>query len=313
MTAGRGLTGVLPVLSTPFADDDSVDTDSLAAEVRWLHSLGVDGLTVGMVSEVLRLTHDERRTVATTVCRLATSVTPVLPVVVSVGAESTATAVSLARHAQSVGAAAVMAIPPLSVALDADGLRGYFAAILRDVSLPVVVQDASGYVGASIAAATYVDLLDEFGADRVFAKPEAQPLGPRLSVLHEATGGQLRVFEGMGGSALVDAFGRGVVGTMPGPDVAWAVVALWRALVADRVADADDIHARLAALLSLQTSLDSYVAVEKHLLVVQGVIASTRRREPLGYTLDAPTADLAVRLMGRLRATVDGVGEQAPA
>ena len=208
------------------------------------------------------------------------------------------------------GATALMAIPPLGVALDDAGLCDYYTQVLDAVTIPVVVQDASGYVGAPIPVGVYVTLLDAYGPERVLAKPEAQPLGPRLSALQAATDGHLRVFEGSGGLALVDAFARGVVGTMPGPEVPWALVALWRALDEGRLADADAIHARLAALLALQTSLDSYVAVEKHLLHAQGVLPSTRQRGPVGYHLDAQTADLALRLLDRLRETVDQVEKE---
>ncbi len=306
------LAGVFPVLSTPFTDDDAIDVAALAAEIDWLQGAGVDGLTVAMVSEVLRLTDDERRALTTEVCRLASQTTPALPVVVSVGTPSTGTTVALAQHAEASGAAAVMAIPPLGVALDNAELCGYFMQILDAVSLPLIVQDASGYVGTAIPAGVYVRLHDAYGLERVLAKPEAQPLGPRLSALHAATGGHLRVFEGSGGLALVDAFARGVVGTMPGPEVPWALVALWRALCDGRVADADAIHARLAALLALQTSLDSYVAVEKHLLHAQGVLPSTRQRGPVGYHLDAPSAELALRLLERLRDVVDQVEKEPP-
>jgi dihydrodipicolinate synthase/N-acetylneuraminate lyase len=304
------LAGVFPVLSTPFSDDDAIDLSALATEADWLRRCGVDGLTVAMVSEVLRLTDDERRTLTTHVCRLAAATAPALPVVVSVGTSSTVTTVTLARHAETSGATAVMAIPPLGVALDDAALCDYYSQLLDAVTIPVIVQDASGYVGAAIPVGVYVTLLDGHGPDRVLAKPEAQPLGPRLSALQTATGGQLRVFEGSGGLALVDAFARGVVGTMPGPEVPWALVALWRALSEGRLVDADEIHARLAALLALQTSLDSYVTVEKHLLHAQGVLPSTRQRGPLGYHLDAQTAGLALRLLDRLRDAVELIAKE---
>lgn len=37
------------------------------------------------------------------------------------------------------------------------------------------------------------------------------------------------IFEGSGGLALVDAYYRGIAGTMPGTDVPWAIVAFWQA------------------------------------------------------------------------------------
>ena len=40
-----------------------------------------------------------------------------------------------------------MAIPPLGTACEDEELFGYYAAIIESVELPVVVQDASGYLG----------------------------------------------------------------------------------------------------------------------------------------------------------------------
>ena len=65
------LCGVLPVLQTPFTGSDEIDYEVLEAEVNWLLSMGADGLVVGMVSEVLRLSdfeRDEWRLMTTVLC-----------------------------------------------------------------------------------------------------------------------------------------------------------------------------------------------------------------------------------------------------
>src|SRR5260370_39030058 len=120
-------------------------------------------------------------------------------------------------------------------------------------------------------------------------KPEAQPIGPRLSELLAATGGRGRVFEGTGGAALMETFPRGLVGTMPGADLCWAVRALWDALAADDLDLAYAISLPLGALIGLQPSLDAFVAVEKYLLHRQGVLPNTVRRGPVEYELDDMT------------------------
>src|SRR5690606_24547476 len=134
-----------------------------------------------------------------------------------------------ARHAQDHGADAVMAIPPVSVAVGEQELLTYFERILRAVDIPLIVQDASGYVGRPRSIELQGRLLSSFG-NRVLFKPEATPIGPRLTALLDATGGKARVFEGTGGIALVESYHRGIVGTMPGADLIRAIVALWRAL-----------------------------------------------------------------------------------
>jgi len=139
---------------------------------------------------------------------------------------------------------------------------------------------------------------------RVQFKPEANPVGPRLTLLHEATDGRARVFEGSGGIALVDSYRRGIVGTMPGADLVEPIVTLWRALEAGDEQRAEAISQPLIALVTLQQSLDSFLAVEKHLLVRQGVFRNTIVRGPVGFRLDEETRREVDRLYERLMQVV---------
>ena len=236
-----------------------------------------------MVSEILRLEHDERKRLTELVCDACEEKGPV---VVAVGAESTKVAVWLACHAESVGAAAVMAIPPLSVVLPETALIEYFAAIADAVDIPLVVQDASSYVGAPIPITVATALIDSYG-ERVDLKPEAQPIGPRLSDLLQATAGKARVYDGSGGIALIDTYRRGIVGTMPGADICWAITLLWSLLEDSDFEAAYTISLPLSALIAMQTSLDSYIAIEKYLLYHQRVFRNTICRGPVNYYLDA--------------------------
>jgi 4-hydroxy-tetrahydrodipicolinate synthase len=202
-----------------------------------------------------------------------------------------------------MGATSLMAIPPLHVALPDASLVDYYATIMQATAIPLVVQDASGYVGRPISPAVLVRLCDMFG-NRVYAKPEAVPIGPNISAIREATQGRVRVFEGAGGAALTDTFRRGIDGTMPAADVCWAVRAIWDALEAGDDETAYRVSGPLCALISLQTELDAFVAIEKHLLCRQHVISSRRQRGPLGYIPDDHTLAEADRLFDRLAAAV---------
>jgi 4-hydroxy-tetrahydrodipicolinate synthase len=220
-------------------------------------------------------------------------------VVVSVGAESSFVAAELARHAEAAGATALMAVPPLAVAVGEQELFHYYRRIVEAVEIPLVVQDASGYVGRPMSIDLQARLLIEFG-ERVMFKPEAEPIGPRLTALLQATDGRARVFEGSGGIALVDSYQRGIVGTMPGADLIDAIVALWRALQAGNVSAIDTIWRPLSELVSLQRSLDAFLAIEKHLLVRQGIFKNTLVRGPVGYLLDDATRSEVDRLFAAL-------------
>jgi dihydrodipicolinate synthase/N-acetylneuraminate lyase len=292
------LEGVLPVFQTPFDHSYAVDFGELGDEIDWLFENGADGVVLGMVSEVLRLSASERDELARKACALVAGRGPV---VVSATAESTQVAVAHVRAAQDAGASAVMCTLPVSGSALAEQALWHFESIVSSTALPVVVQDAGGYVGHELTIEVMARIEAAFPG-RILFKPETPPLGQRISELLELTGGRARIYEGMGGIALVDAYHRGIVGTMPAADVCWAIAALWSALRSGDEPAVRRIQGPLTALLALQSHLDSMVAIEKHLLVAQKIIASPRMRGPLGYRLDPETARESERLMTDLRA-----------
>jgi 4-hydroxy-tetrahydrodipicolinate synthase len=293
----RTLRGVLPVFQTPYHADETIDLATLEKEIAWLYDCGADGIVMAMVSETLRLSSTEREELAEAACKCGRSRGVV---VISVGAESSKVAEHYAKHAEKVGADAVMAIPPVSVMIGEVELAAYYSRIIQATGIPVIVQDASGYVGRPMTIAMQAQLLDEFGPERVMFKPEASPIVPRLVELLKATGGRARVFEGTGGIALVESHEHGVVGTMPGADLIHALVALWRALEAGDAAKAQRIHEPLAAIISIQTSLDAFLAVEKHLLLRQGIFKNAMVRGPVGFRLSDETRREVDRMFDRL-------------
>ena len=276
------LTGVFNVLQTPLTETDEIDEAVFAREIEWLLECGVDGAVLAMVSEVLRFSAEDRRKQWQLVLKL---IDGRIPVVASVGAESTYIATSLAKWAEIDGAAAVMATPPSAFATLSNEIKDYYVAIIESVKIPVIVQDASNYLGQPLDISLYVDLIDKYGAERVQFKPEAKPVKERLEMLRDASGGRALVFEGQGGVDLLDTYPIGIVGTMPGAEVPWTLVALFKALKEDNWDRARSIHTPLAKLISYQTTLDAYVAVEKYLLVKQGIFTSARQRGPVGFIL----------------------------
>jgi 4-hydroxy-tetrahydrodipicolinate synthase len=302
----KAIRGVLPIVHTPFRDTDEVDDDGLQRQVEWVFAQGAHGYCTGMVSELLRLTADERVTLT---WRLAELNQGRGVFVASVGAESTRQALAFAREAERAGCQAIMAIPPISTALPAEELLVYFRVLADAVDLPLVVQDASGYVGRPIPLEVCVQLLARYGSEKLLFKPEAAPIGPRLSQLRDRTEGRARVFEGSGGIALVDSYRRGIVGTMPGMEVLDGIVALWQALERGDDQAAYQLYFPICALVALQeqAGLDGFLAIEKYLLVRRGILASDRRRRPYTWELDHETQAEVDRLFGLLQAAVKSV------
>ena len=299
----KPLAGVLPIVHTPFTEADAIDAAALRRAVDWAFAVGADGLGTGMVSETFRLTSDERLSLVEMLVEAAAGRGPVFA---AVGAESTKQALAYAVAAERAGCDAVMAVPPLTTRLGDRQLLDHFRALADGVSIPVIVQDASGYVGQSIPVGVCVELLDRYGPEKVVFKPEAAPNGPTLSALRDATGGRARLFEGSGGVFLIDSFRRGIAGTMPGLDLLDGVAAVWRALQRGDEDAAYRVYFPVCAVvaLELQAGLDGFLAIEKHLMVKRGLFPSARRRKPYAWDLDAETAAEVDRLYARLQAAL---------
>lgn len=282
------LKGVFNVVSIPLNNEDQIDQSVLKKEIDWLIKCGSDGLVLAMVSEVLRFSAQERRVMWQKTLEYLQGRKPL---VVSVGAESSAIAVELAKQAAFDGAAAVMATPPSAFKPTASEVKKYYQSIIEAVDIPTIVQDASNYLGEPIQLETYVELIDKYGENRVQFKPEAKPVAQRLDQLNKLSSNRAKVFEGQGGVDLLQTHPLGVKGSMPGAEIPWAIIELWRSLELGNLDKAKQIHQPVARLVALQTSLDAYIAVEKYLLVRQGVFINTNQRGPVGFKLDKQTTE----------------------
>jgi len=303
------IAGVLPVVHTPMDADEKVDLESLERQVDWALAQGAAGCATGMVSELLRLSCRERMELN---ARLAQCTAGRGVAIAGVGAESTRVAVEMAQAAQRAGCDAVMALPPTSVRLPPERVAEYFERLADRVEVPLIVQDASSYVGQPIPVEVCVGLLDRFGPERILFKPEANPIGPHVSALRDATARQARILDGSGGIALVDSYRRGIVGTMPGMEFLPAVVALWNALEAGDEEAVYQLYLPLCALVSLelQAGLDGFLAVEKHLLARRGLLPTQVRRMPVAWQLDEETRLELDRLLERLDAALEQVARR---
>ena len=270
----------------PLDENENIDELALTKEINWLLELGASGFAVAMVSEVMRFSSEERRAQWQLVLKI---IDGRVPLVVSVGAESTSVAVRQAKFAEADGASLLMATPPAIFPATSEEIYSYYRSILEAVNIPVVVQDASNYMGQPIEVSLYEQLLAEFGAERVQFKPEAVPVKDRVVAIQNAAGGSAKVFEGQSGMDLLDTHPLGLFGTMPGSEIVWAIKALWDALEAGNLQRGQEIHEAISVLITFQTTLDAYVAVEKYLLVKQGIFTSTRQRGPVRIILDSAT------------------------
>jgi len=145
---GKQLEGIIVAMITPMQSDESVDEAGLRAVTRFLVGKGAHGLFPGgSQGEFFALTTEERQVVLeTTIDAAAGDVF----VVAHVGAITTREAVTLARHAERVGADAVGACTPFFVKPSVEELYQYYADICSAVSLPVLAYDNVGRTGVPL-------------------------------------------------------------------------------------------------------------------------------------------------------------------
>ena len=133
--------GVTPAMATPIAADGyGVNTAVIPALVDFLIGHGVNGLFAGgSTGEGIALELAERQKLhAATV----EAVNGRVPVLVHVGALRTDHALTLARHAEAIGADAIAAMTPYFFNLDDDSLAVYFHEIAAAApDTPLIVYD----------------------------------------------------------------------------------------------------------------------------------------------------------------------------
>jgi 4-hydroxy-tetrahydrodipicolinate synthase len=176
--------GVLPALITPFTEDGTaIDTEALTAGVERLITAGVGGLVPGgSTGEFTTLSTAERKQLTETVVRAAGGR---VPVVAGTGALSTRETVELSAHAEEVGAAAVMIVPPFYDALPWRELKAHFQAVADAISIPIMYYNLPGATGVTLTAEQLAELpgvtcLKDTGGDATAAQELLQGEGPTL-------------------------------------------------------------------------------------------------------------------------------------
>ncbi len=148
-------TGSMPALVTPFRNGE-LDLETLKKLVEWHIGEGSDGLVpVGTTGESPTLTHREHETVVEEVVKAAAGR---VPVIAGAGSNNTTESIRLARHAESVGADAVLVVTPYYNKPTQRGLIAHFTAVHDCCNLPVIIYNIPGRSVVDMTPATMGEL-----------------------------------------------------------------------------------------------------------------------------------------------------------
>jgi dihydrodipicolinate synthase/N-acetylneuraminate lyase len=120
------LDGIIPILSMPFHEDDTIDLDRLVAQAEWLTETGVHGVGFGFGSEIFRLTDAERDLALSAVAR---ALAGRLPIIAATSATSTRATLFRSEAARVAGASDLMITPPAFASPTPDDIVAHYRTI----------------------------------------------------------------------------------------------------------------------------------------------------------------------------------------
>ncbi|WP_134498301.1 4-hydroxy-tetrahydrodipicolinate synthase [Microvirga pakistanensis] len=133
--------GSITALVTPFKDG-AVDEAAFRAFINWQIEQGTHGLVpVGTTGESPTLSHKEHDRVVEICVQEAKGR---VPVIAGAGSNSTEEAVGFSRHAEKVGADAVLIVTPYYNKPTQEGLYRHFKAINDAIGIPIFIYNIPG-------------------------------------------------------------------------------------------------------------------------------------------------------------------------
>ena len=146
-------------LCTPFSEDgEQVDETALRNHIDSMLEAGVHSILVnGGTGEFAYLTREERRRLA----ELASEhIDGRADYVVMASAVSTTEAIEYSKHAEGVGTACLLILPPYFEGPDLEGVYYHYARISRAVDLPILVYNIPVHTGIDITPSFYQRLME---------------------------------------------------------------------------------------------------------------------------------------------------------
>lgn len=278
------VSGVCPVIATPFSRSSKIDVDSLVALIDRLGRTGIQSVMYpGFASESLKLSDEEKLILLSTVLDNAHRLG--IMVVASVSDHATHLAVRRAREYVERGADMVSILPPYLLSPSALSVRHHITSVLDAVpTTPGLVQFAPSQTGTALDADSLA-VMASLSPNLVQVKVESTPPGRLIAALREGKGGLTSVV-GYAGVQLPDALVRGAIGVQPGCSFVELYLKFWALWHDGDERAARALHRRMLPYLSYwMQSVELIVAAEKRISYLRGWIATDACREP-GHALD---------------------------
>lgn len=305
--AAEDLSGVIPILVTPFTEDGRVSLEDLDRQLEFLIAAGVRTAGFGFGSEVNRLSQEELSCLLT---RAVTTAAGRLTIFGNAEMRSVTGGIEQVRRVRAAGAQLALVRPGGLDGVSQDALFGAFAAVAAHGGVPIIVQDAPQNTGVELTPETLARLLTEAPGVAAIKVEPADP-ARKIELITERLGGAGGlVIAGAGGAEFLHELERGACGTMPGPAYPELFAAVERLHAKGNRHQAWELMARAMPLIVLgKRDMDTFLFVQKHVLMRRNILRVTglgRPHRPLDPHLASDVDELLeelelLELFGRCR------------
>lgn len=270
------LTGILPVLPTPFLANNHIDAYSMKKVVRFALQFEVGGLVFpGFASEVELLTVQERVELLEVIFD---EVQGKVPMVVGASATNIKEVIEHGRIAAGLGIHHLMVQPPKNLAVEA--AKSFMQKV--GLALPkasIILQNAPEPRGANFSPSQILDLVNSV-PQITYVKEETVPAGPSITqILANKPPHLVGVIGGGGARYLLDEYKRGACAAMPAIEIIDLHVAIDQAWRKGERQKSRSLYVQSLPLLVLQAAYR--MRLTKHVLKRRGVLQNSVVRAPV--------------------------------
>ncbi len=276
MQHNRDVSGVVPVIPTPFDTEENLDADSLRGLIDFAAVSGARAVCLPAYgSEFYKLTEAERARVVEVAVQQARGR---LQVIAQSNHASSKVAGELARKNAGLGADVISLALPRMFALGEDDQLRYAERVLKAVDVPFLIQDFNP--GGTAVGAGFARRLKGVCPNFHYLKLEEPLMGAKVMAIREATGDSVGVLEGWGGMYLLELLPAGICGAMPGLAMCDLFHRLLTLHAEGNISDAFRIFQTMLPQIvySLQ-SMEFFHQCEKRLLMARGLLRNAVVRD----------------------------------
>jgi 2-keto-3-deoxy-L-arabinonate dehydratase len=290
LSGPKPLRGIFPIAQTPFTESNKLDVNALVEEVKFIDRGRVPGFVWPQsASEWTTLSEPERFEGMEAIGSTGRKLRPAI--VLGVQGPDLAAAQRYSKHAEKVGADAIISFP-LPKGTDSKAMLEYYQQIGRTTDLPLFVQP-SGNASVDLL----IEMYKTIPTMRYVKDDNIDPI-PRIAALREKSSDQLKVFTGAHGRRLMQEMPLGFSGNMPAASLADLLAVTWNLWHAGKHAEAQVMHER--TLKALDEMLLYGTEGLKYVLCIRGVFKTyTARGDATKGTLAAAATSMLSALTGR--------------